>query len=305
MELEVRGWRPIRASTQDIWGKIYGELVYGGGHMPALDTSALTFVSSLLLGFTPTWDLLLAAYLFTYGSYTLNRIVEWKHDQASNPLRSKYMASKRRYAPIIVALCYGGTFLIAFFANLTFFAALLLPFSLSYLYNIGSHRFKTVLGASKLKEKFLVKNLVVSAGWGLVPSLVLLYYEAPVTPTVASLFIFIFLRILVNTIFCDMKDVKADSAQGIKTIPTVQGLVQTRRILLALNTIAGLTVFGMVWVGLLPLAAHAVNLVTFYGYFYILKSRASDANLNFLSDFVAEMEEPLAVPLVIIGMMLT
>lgn len=272
--------------------------------MPALDTSALAFVSSILLGFTPTWDLLLAAYLFTYASYTLNRMVEWRQDQASNPLRAEHMASKGRYGPMIVALCYSGTFLIAFYANLNFFTALLLPLLLSYFYNVGSHRFKTVFGASKLKEKFLVKNLVVSAGWGLVPMLVLLYYEGPLTITLVALFTFIFFRTLVNTIFSDMKDTKADSAEGIKTIPILFGLARTRRLLLALNTVAGLTALGMTYVGLLPPAAYAVNLVTIYGYFYILMSRASNVNLSFLSDFAAEMEEPLEVPLVIIGMTL-
>ena len=284
--------------------RIYQELVYGGSYMPSIDAAAITFVTCLILGFVPTWDLLLSLYLFTYGSYTLNRLVEWRSDKASNPVKSAISESRKRRAPFVVAICYIGTFVIAYSANLYFFAGLLLPLLLSYLYNVGGKMVKKLVGAPRLKEKFLVKNLVVSMVWGSVPLFTLLYFKAPLSVAAVSLCIFIFLRTLVNTIFSDMKDVQSDSMLGIKTIPTSIGLTRTRSFLMMLNTVSGVIVLSMVLLGLLSLTAIFIGLVTLYGFYYIRKSEASNANLNYLADFVAELEEPLEVPLIILGTLL-
>jgi len=272
--------------------------------MPSFDAAAITFVTCVILGFVPTWDLLLALFLFTYGSYTLNRWVERSSDKASNPVKSAISESRSRRAPFVVGICYVGAFTLAYSANLYFFAGLLVPLLLSYLYNVGGKMVKILFGARRLKEKFLVKNLVVSMVWSSVPLFTLLYFRAPLNVTAFSLCIFIFLRTLVNTIFSDMKDVQSDSILGIKTIPTSIGLGRTRSFLMVLNTASGGLLLGMVLVGFLPLVTIFIGLVTLYGFYYISKSKEPNANLNFLADFVAELEEPLEVPLIILGILL-
>lgn len=272
--------------------------------MPALDTSALTFTTALFLGFAPTADLLLAAYLFTYGSYTLNRKRESEQDILSSPERTRYILRRAKYVNGVIVLCYLGSLLIAIQRSLIFFIALLAPLMLSYLYNIGSKRFIPVMGASRLKEKFLVKNTVVSAGWGLVAFLTLIYYEGNITATVLTVYAFIFLRVFINTVFCDIRDVESDASAGIRTIPILIGVDRTKLLLLVLNTVSGLFVLIATVAGLLPPMAHFVNLVTLYGYYYILRSFRSGANMTYLSDFVAEGEELISVPLAILGRMM-
>ena len=71
-----------------------------------------------------------------------------------------------------------------------------------------------------------------------------------------------------------------------------------------LNTVSGVIVLSMVLLGLLSLTAIFIGLVTLYGFYYIRKSEASNANLHYLADFVAELEEPLEVPLIILGTLL-
>ena len=63
------------------------EVVYGG-HFLALGTSSIAASSAILLGKTPTLDLLLMAYLFSYGAYMLNRGSEVDQDRISNPGRT-------------------------------------------------------------------------------------------------------------------------------------------------------------------------------------------------------------------------
>ncbi len=278
--------------------------IVNGGHMPALDTSALAFTTALLLGFTPTFDLLLAAYLFTYGSYSLNRKRESTQDMLSSPDRTRYLLRREKYVNSIIFSCYLGAMLIALLRSTIFFAALFVPLTLSYLYNVGSRRFIPIIGASRLKEKFLVKNTAVSAGWGLVAFLILIYYEGMVTSTVLAVYTLIFLRIFINTVFCDMRDVKSDSAAGILTIPILIGAYRTKIILVVLNTFSGLFVLVATAVGLLPPIAYFINIITLYGYYYILRSFRTNANMVYLSDFVAEGEEIVSVPLVILGKMI-
>jgi hypothetical protein len=50
--------------------------------------------------------------------------------------------------------------------------------------------------------------------------------------------------------------------------------------------------------------AHLVNLVTLFGYYYLLKSIKSDRNMTYLGDFVVEGEEIISVPLAIMGKMM-
>lgn len=283
-----------------IFNKIFNEIIYGG-HMPALDTSAMVFTTTLILGFIPTIDLIVAAYLFTFGSYTLNRVRESEGDALSNPERTKFILGRTKYVNHVIFLCYVGSLSIAIARSTTFFAALMAPLLLSYLYNIGSKKFVPVIGTSTLKEKFLVKNIVVSAGWGLVVFLTLIYYNGNLSTTVFSVFIFIFLRVFVNTVFCDIRDVKSDSAVGMRTIPIVFGVKKTKYFLLVVNTFSGIFVFFAVLAGFLPPMAHIVNLLTIFGYYYLIRSLRPKADMVYLCDFVAEGEELVSVPLAILG----
>lgn len=272
--------------------------------MLGLGTSALAFTAALLLGYTPAPGLLLTAYLFTYASYTLNRKKEWQQDLISFPERTQYILRRAHYINIIITACYVTAFVIAFLTSLIFFAALLIPLILSYLYNVGSKRFVPIIGVSRIKEKLLVKNIVVSAGWGLAAFLTLIYYSGPFSATVLAVFAFITFRLFVNTVFCDIRDVKGDADTGIKTLPIVLGVRRTRFLLIIINTLSGLFVLLSVSAGLLPPMAHLVNLVTLYAYYYILRSFSPKANMAYLTDFVADGEMLVTVPLAILGRMM-
>ena len=286
--------------TVSLGHKLFHEIIYGG-HMPALDTSAIVFTTSLILGFIPTIDLIVAAYLFTFGSYTLNRTRESDDDALSNPERTNFVLGRTKYVNHIIVICYLGSLSIAIMRSQIFFTALIAPLILSYLYNIGSKKFIPLMGTSRLKEKFLVKNIAVSAGWGLIVFLTLIYYNGNLSITVFSVFIFIFLRVLVNTVFCDIRDVKSDSSIGIRTIPIVYGVKKTKYFLLAVNTFSGIFVFLAITAGILPPMAHFVNLLTIFGYYYLIKSLKPNADMTYLCDFVAEGEELVSVPLAILG----
>ncbi len=266
---------------------LYKELVYGG-HLLALGTSSMAATVSFVLGRVPTWDLLLMAYLFSLGGYSINRFSDFEEDAVSHPDRTAYLKGRVGSLKAISAACFALGYLLALLRNLIFFGALLAPLALALAYSVGSGRMKGALGFSRLKEATLVKNLTVSLGWSLVPVLVGLYYlQLPLA--ILALSPFIFLRIMVNTIFFDQRDAAADAAFGVRTLPVRMGMAASSRVMDVLDLASGVYLIGVVAWGLVPLFAGALVIFVPYSFAYRLYSRAGK-HKDSARDFVADGE---------------
>jgi 4-hydroxybenzoate polyprenyltransferase len=266
---------------------VYKELVYGG-HLLALGTSSMAATATLLLGKTPTWDLLLMAYLFTLGAYTINRVSDFREDALSHPDRTAYLKGRLRALRGVAAGCFALGYIMAYLRNLTFFAALLVPLGLALAYSLGSDRMKGTLGASRLKDMMLVKNVTISFGWSLVPVLVGLYFlQLPLA--VVALAPFIFLRLMVNTIFFDQRDVEADRAVGVKTLPLKMGIDGSSRVMDLIDVGSGAYLAAMVLTGVLPLFTSALLVFIPYSFAYRGYAR-SGKHRDSLRDFAADGE---------------
>lgn len=278
------------------------ELVFGG-HLLALGTASIGASSSILIGQHPTIDLLIVLYLFTYGAYSQNRSLEIGQDILTNPSRSSYLWSRRQYLPLITGGCFILGHLLAALRNFNFFAALFIPLTLSYLYSTSSKKLMPFLGVRNLKESLIVKNITISFGYALVPVLVGLYFEQ--VSTQLTLFaVFVFLRLLVNTIFFDLRDLEGDSAFGIKTIPTVEGRTRTYLLLWVVDGASALFVLLAVVLGLLP-GFLMVTLVLFvYSSVYRYLAQKPNANMNLICDVVADGEYILWAPVIFLASLL-
>jgi 4-hydroxybenzoate polyprenyltransferase len=265
----------------------YKELVFGG-HLLALGTASMAATAALVLGRTATWDLLLMAYLFTLGAYSINRIADFRQDLVSHPERSAYI--KRRLGGLrgVSVVCFAIGYLLALLRNLVFFAGLLVPLALALAYSVGSDRMKGALGISRLKEATLVKNVTISFGWSLVPVLVGLYFvQLPLA--IFALAPFIFLRLMVNTIFFDQRDVEADAAFGVNTLPVKMGLAGSSRVMDLLDFASGVYIVGIVAAGVLPLFAGALLVFVPYSFAYRLYA-GSGKHRDSVRDFAADGE---------------
>ncbi len=268
--------------------RLYKELVYGG-HLLALGTASITATAAFVLGSTPTWDLLLMAYLFSYGAYMINRSSDFDQDRVSHLDRTTYLEGRKRLLPAIVAVSFGVGYILALLRNLALFAGLLVPVALAVAYSVGSKRMGRALGISRLKEGLYVKNLTVSLGWSLVPLLVGLYYlQLPLA--MVALCPFIFLRLMVNTIFFDARDVKEDAAYGVKTIPVSLGTDTSRKLMDAVDLSSGLYVALLVLSGVLPAFAGLLVVFIPYSFAYRYLSQRSTKHKDSLRDFAADGE---------------
>lgn len=266
---------------------VYKELVFGG-HLLALGTASMAATAALIVGMNPTWDLLLMAYLFSLGAYLINRVSDFKQDEISHPDRTAYIRGRLGLLKGISAACFAAGYLLAILRNLIFFAGLLVPLALALAYSVGSSRMKGALGIARLKEATLVKNLTISFGWSLVPVLVGLYF-LQLPWAILALGPFIFLRLMVNTIFFDQRDVDADAAFGVKTLPVKMGLAGSSRVIDLLDIASGVYLIGVIAAGVLPLFALGLVIFVPYSFAYRLYAR-SGKHRDPVRDFVADGE---------------
>jgi 4-hydroxybenzoate polyprenyltransferase len=267
--------------------RAYKELVYGG-HLLALGTSSMAATVAIVLGRIPSWDLLLMAYLFSLGAYSINRISDFDQDAVSHPDRTAYLKGRRGALKGIAAGAFALGYVLALLRNLVFFTALLVPLVLAVAYSVGSGRMKSTLGASRLKEITLVKNVTISFGWSLVPILVGLYYlDVPIA--ILALAPFIFLRLMVNTIFFDQRDLDADAKFGIKTLAVKLGLAGSSRVMDLLDLASGAYIIAVVAAGVVPLFTSA--LLVFVPYSFVYRAYAkSGKHRDSLRDLAADGE---------------
>lgn len=278
--------------------KLAKEIVLGG-HLLAIGTSSIAASFSLLIGKYPTIDLLIMAYLFSYAAYMMNRSSEFEQDMLSNPSRTEHLISRRRYLPIISLSSFFLGYLLAARVNLIFFIALLIPLLLSIMYSIGLKRLLGKASTDRLKNRLLVKNIVISLGWSLIPFLVSLYYLY-----FSSLIIFysllIFLRLLVNTILFDLRDIDADKRYGIRTIPGTIGANNTLILLDLLDIFIIAYILFVSYYSLLPTYSLTMLLFPAYsiGYRALIKK---GMNLSFVCDYIADGEYILYGPVIYLG----
>lgn len=283
--------------------KTVGREVVYGGHFLALGTSSIAASSAILLGKTPTLPLLLMAYLFSYGAYMLNRGSEVIQDKVSNPERTNYLLPRSKYLPVIAALSFGIGYSIAYFVNLIFFLALLVPLVLALAYSVGSKMLTNVIGVKRLKDKLLVKNIAISFGWSLIPLLVGLYYSSlPIL--LLSLGPFIFFRLMSNTIFFDIRDAKADEIYGVRTIPVAYGRSHAYSIMNLFDFASALYIVVLVLVSFFPLYTLIMIVLPVYSIAYRMLSRRTNANIDDLCDVAADGEYLLWGPVLFIGKIL-
>ncbi len=233
----------------------------------------------------------------------LNRGSEFDQDSVSNPSRTNHLQGRSKFLTVISAISFGLGYIIAFFSNLIFFAALLVPIALALAYSVGSKKMKGLIGATRLKEKLLVKNLAISFGWSLIPVLVGLYYKS-LPLLLLSFGPFIFFRLMSNTIFFDVRDVRADSKYGVRTVPVVYGKTRAFSIMNAFDIASAIYVGILVLLAFFPLYTLIMCVLPMYSVVYRLASLRPKSNMDYLCDVVADGEYLLWGPVLFVGKIL-
>lgn len=268
--------------TQSLLEFLKNEFVYGG-HLLSLGAASIVFTAAMLLGIKITWDFLLASYLITYVVYAYNRLVEFRGDFLTNQVRTQHIKGYINILPIVIITLVVIIFSLSVeFGNPASSALILLMIVNGLLYSI---HFKKLT-----KEIVGFKSFYVSLFWALLIFLLILYYNAPLTLVVIALFLFVFLRLVVNTTFFDIKDIESDKLQGLKTFPVYLGKDKVLFCLKLLNFLSFIPLAVCIYKGDVPFWASSFFMFFFYSQYYLFLAKSDNTNIQKLSYFMVDGE---------------
>jgi 4-hydroxybenzoate polyprenyltransferase len=253
-----------------------GNLVLEKTYFPILKVLRFLVSSSLLLalngvmvvvfGFflvnaTIVPSLLFAAFLVTFAVYGLNKFTDKAEDSINQP-ETLPRASGYYLVFSIVSMMIG--FLIGLLEGILAFFVLCAPVMIGVIYSVRISK-----SIPRLKEIVGVKSLVVAVSWALTGCLLPDSFYSAKLQVIVIVFVYIFIRVFVGTILCDVSDTKGDLASGVETIPIRLGRNKTKKLLILLNSLGMLLPIYCGATGLLIRFAPALLFGVLYGYLAI------------------------------------
>ena len=205
--------------------------------------------------------LLFAAFLVTFAVYGLNKFTDKAEDSINRP--ESLPRSSRYYLFFSIAAMIFG-FLIGLIESIFAFLVLCAPVMLGVIYSVRISK-----SIPRLKEIVGVKSLVVAVSWALTGCFLPDSFSTAKFQVIMIAFIYIFIRIFVGTILCDVLDTKGDLAIRVETIPIRLGKNKTKKLLLILNSLGILLPIYCEATGILIRFIPALLFGIIYGYIAI------------------------------------
>jgi 4-hydroxybenzoate polyprenyltransferase len=245
-------------------------------------TTSILYVSCLLLNiFSP--PLLLSCFFLTVSTYNLNRLTDLDEDSINAPDRADYTKKHRTRVLLTVLGTGGAALLFASFCDLSAFFVILLALGIGCLYSVR------ILGF-RLKDILVVKNATIAGTSVICAALLPLAIHFSSFFAIALIAYFVFVKVFINTVLFDVRDIEGDSLAGAVTIPVSLGRQKTKWLLLGLNSTlvpwAVIALFqGFFHKYLTVLAASVV-----YGFWYIRRLCREGAKVRKSVDLLVDGE---------------
>lgn len=262
---------------------IFMEFIYGG-HLLSLGASAIIFTLSYLLE-QPTNILLLSIpYFISQVVYCYNHFRELEFDVISNPERAKYIEKQKKWSGILLTI-YSvlllGVLLLSNIPTLLFSLFITLGGILytDYFKEIGAKR---IVG---------FKNFYTSSFGAITIFIIPLFYGLKIDVFFICLVLFVFMRLIVNAAFFDIKDIVSDKERGLKTFAVVLG---KNRTLLLLNTINLGSIIPLtlgIYFNNYPKSYIILGSLAIYSLYYLIRAYSIDGKkLRNLSYMIVDAE---------------
>lgn len=261
---------------------IWNEFIYGG-HWLSLGASAITLAVILILGVPFHLDLLILTYLLSYCIYKFNHYKEYSTDAEMKSLTAMHIKHYISYLPKII------------FLNILLFILVLFYFGnikiwIFGLFMLFSGLFYTLVGKKLAKKIIALKSIYIAACWASIVLFITFYYSLSFDWRIFLLFMFVFLRFLVDTIYYDIKDIKSDSKHQIWTFAGYLGKEKCLDFLQILNLFSFTPLFVGVLLGVLPTFSLFLFFIFFYNFYYIVKARDTTIDIRSLTYILVDGE---------------
>ena len=227
-----------------------------GAPFTALVAAVEVAVVTAALG-VPASPAPVAVGLAAFAVYAADHVADAGGDVASTPARARIALRYGDQLMAAAAVSYGLAVALAVGAGPAALALVLVPgavwigYASDWLPAVGDRlaplgdRVGPFGGVSvpRLKDVFLLNSAAVALAWAVaVVAAPLAFAGVPVdpveAPTVAVLFAYVAARSFVDVEVPNVRDVAADAARGVATLPVAYGVAGTRRILLGVDAVA-------------------------------------------------------------------
>jgi 4-hydroxybenzoate polyprenyltransferase len=253
-----------------------------GGHVTALMAPAVILAFGTMKNDPVNPPFLAICYLIPLIVYSFDYYREMDGDRLTNPERSAYLARKKKlypflmgtYATLLVALivlCEKQLSLLGLIIGILVAGGVMYPLFMKRL--------------TRLIPGF--KTFYVSGEWALATALMYVLYAGKGLEAFSPLIFFVSLaNSLGSTIFYDLKDIRSDSMEGLKTIPAVLGRDRTMKLLYGLDVLSMALLLAGIWTG--ELGSIALVLLAFLpiSLHYLRKAGLSGEDGLVMTDYV-------------------
>jgi 4-hydroxybenzoate polyprenyltransferase len=245
-------------------------------------TTSILYVSCLLLN-TFNAPLMLACFFGTVSTYNLNRLTDLDEDSINAPDRADYVRKHHTRVLLTVIGSGGAALLFASFCDLFAVFVIFLAICVGCLYSVRILRFR-------LKDVLVVKNATIAGTCVICAALLPLAVHFSSYIAISLIAYFVFIKVFINTVLFDVRDVEGDRLAGAATIPVSLGRQKTRGLLLGLNSTLlpwiAISIFqGLFYRYIAILAASVV-----YGFWYILRLCRDGATIHKSVDLLVDGE---------------
>ncbi|MGY6217216.1 hypothetical protein ACW73L_18830 [Methylolobus aquaticus] len=249
--------RDVRDIMQGAWRRLATVIDRAArfGLVLPIGAASITGVVALALTGALAWPLAVATFLCVYSSYLIDHLAdvgELAPEHESD--RTKALSNRALFSALGQAAFIGALAISYAYSGLAS-ALLLLCFPVAVaLY--GTPLFGALAGRfvpyRRLKDIPGIKAFYTAFFW----ALLVVYaagFMAAIEPRVTGFFVaYVFLSDLVNTIFCDFKDLERDRLEGVVTLPLMLGVERTTLWLHRVNLAALAVLWGAVMMHWVP-----------------------------------------------------
>ena len=204
---------------------------------------------------------LLCVFLLTFSIYQDNRITDDVEDAANDPEGLKDALENRKI--IVYATFYPFSILslvIAFQFGQPAFWTTAIVILIGFLYNhkcFPAFLSRSLNGARRLKDIYIVKNLTPPLDWATTLVFLPLFFEGrPLSLQAWICWGYLFICAFFIEVMWDMRDRRGDLLSGIKTIANTLSFPQTKQLLIAVSLISGTLLFYFIFTKILQDAAY-------------------------------------------------
>ena len=197
----------------------------------AIFGSLRAYYPFLLFGAVISWNVFLATFLVIFAVYCMNNLTDKEEDEVNSPEKASFVSNNEKTLTLAVGSSYIIAIILGLLDSIYAVFILVVPLFAGVIYSI-----QVSSKLPRLKDIFAVKNIIIALSWAVVTT----FIPAISAPNISWAFIipifyFFFVKSFVNSVVCDIRDIKGDTANGIITIPVKIGKEKTKNILSALT----------------------------------------------------------------------